>query len=51
VNVGRRLQHTTVRYRMFATYFQNDYTGEAGSVMGEENRGLTLNRSPYIQRV
>jgi len=35
VNVGRNLRHTTVRYRTFATYSQNEYTGEAGTVSWE----------------
>ena len=43
VNVG----HTTVRYRTVITQSHNDYSGEAEIVMREENRGVTLERSPH----
>ena len=43
LNVG----HTTVRYRTVVTQAHTDYTGEAEKVKSEENKGVTLKRSPY----
>jgi len=50
VNVGIILGVILLEiYRTFAPQSHTDYTGDANSGIGEENRGVTLKRSPYIQ--